>query len=108
VVKSVKIRKVTADVLSPAKRAAARPPSAREQRRLALEKKLERVVQEAARDAGAAFRLMLEDGEKPPTVRQAFVRVRDRLGAADVNLFTRGDAMIVARRPQRRGRRPRS
>lgn len=104
----MKIRKVGADILSPARQASQRPPSAREQRRMALEKKLERVVRQAREDADSAFRLVLDDEEKRPTVRQAFLRVRDRLGAAEVNLFTRGDAMIVAKQPQRRGRRRKS
>jgi hypothetical protein len=102
----MKIRKVSADVLEPQMRAAARALTPREQRRLALESKLEKVVQRAVRDANAAFRLELEEGEKASTVRQAFGRVRDRLGATDVNLFARGDSLVVAKRPQTRGRRP--
>ena len=101
----MKIRRVSAEVLDATKQAAQRPPSERERRRLALEKRLERVVRQASADAKAAYRLVLEDGEKAPTVRLAFSRVRDRLGASDVNLFARGGALIVAKRPQRRGRR---
>ncbi len=101
----MKIRKVSADVLEPSKRESARSLSQREQRRLALEAKLEQVVRRAADDPSAAFRLHLEDGEKAPTVRQAFGRVRDRLGADEVNLFARDDSLIVAKRPQTRGRR---
>lgn len=101
----LKIRKVSADVLEPSKGESARSMSPREQRRLALEAKLEQVVRRAADDPNAAFRLELEDGEKAPTVRQAFRRVRDRMGANDVNLFARDESLIVAKRPQTRGRR---
>jgi len=101
----LKIRKVSADVLEPSKGESARSMSPREQRRLALEATLEQVVRRAADDPNAAFRLELEDGEKAPTVRQAFRRVRDRMGANDVNLFARDESLIVAKRPQTRGRR---
>jgi hypothetical protein len=78
--------------------------SPRDQRRLALEAKLEQVISRAAGDPAAAFGLELEEGEKAATVRQAFGRVRDRLGANGVNLFARGDLLVVALRPQTRGR----
>jgi len=52
-----------------------------------------------------AFRLDLDDGEKPATLRLAFIRVRERTGASEVNLFTRDGVHIVANRPQARGRR---
>jgi hypothetical protein len=104
----MKIRKVSADVLEPSKRQTSRSLSPREQRRLALESKLEQVMRRAADDPEAAFRLELEEGEKAPTVRQAFRRVRDRLGTDEVNLFARDESLIVAKRPQTRGRRPKN
>jgi len=99
----LKIRKISADVLEP-KKTSERAPSPRELRRIALERKLERAIRSASDDPSAAFRLDLDDGEKVPTVRQAFGRVRERLGADEVNLFARDGSLIIAKRPQTRGR----
>lgn len=104
----MKVRKVSAALLDSRSRANRRAISPREQRRIDLEAKLEQAIRGAAADPMVAFRLDLEDSEKPPTVRLAFTRVRDRTGATEVNLFTRNGVLIVANRPQVRGRRPRS
>lgn len=101
----MKIRKVSADVLDrPSRRARALSP--REQRRIALERELETAIGRASANASAAFLIDLDADEKPATVRLAFNRVRDRTGSADVNLFSRGGTLLIAKRPQTRGRRP--
>jgi hypothetical protein len=101
----LKVRKVSADVLESKKTSSAKSPSPRELRRMALERKLERAIRGASDDPSAAFRLDLDDDEKVPTLRQAFGRVRERLGADEVNLFARDGTLIIAKRPQTRGRR---
>lgn len=100
----MRIRKVSADVLEPVARSQRRELSPREQKRRSLESKLDRAIRQAAQDGNSVFRLDLED-EKPATVRLALKRVRDKVGAEGVNLFTRDGSLIIAKRPQSRGRR---
>jgi hypothetical protein len=102
----MKIRKVSADMLDRPSQARSRELSPRQQKRRALEQALETAISRAASESDAAFRLDLDDDEKAATVRAAFRRVRERTGATAVNLFARDDALIVAKRPQTRGRRP--
>jgi hypothetical protein len=101
----LKIRKVSADFLDQRPDTKRRGLSPREFRRVALENELEVAIRAAAADANAAFRVDLEATEKAPTIRFAFNRVRERTGVAGVNLFTREGVLIVANRPQMRGRR---
>lgn len=99
----MKIRKVSIDALKgPAKPKA---PTPRELRRMELESKLEEAISAAKSDAGSAFKVLLDPGEKFPTVRLAFNRVRDRLHASEVNLHKRGDDIYIAALAQTRGRR---
>jgi hypothetical protein len=102
----VKIRKISAEILDTPARS--RTLSPREQRRIELEEKLETVIRSAQEDTGTAFRIQPDDGEKLSTLRLAFKRVKTRVGATGVNLFTVGDDLIVAQREQRRGRRPKA
>lgn len=99
----MKIRKVSADVLDQPRRRE-RTPSARELRRMALERLLESAIRRASENEAAAFVVELDD-EKAATVRLAFNRVRDRLRASDVNLFSRSGSLFIAKRAQTRGRR---
>lgn len=86
-----------------------RQPSARELRRQGLEKALARAIRGAAQDGGRiAYRLILERDDKASTVKAAFGRVKQAEGVVDVNLLTVGNALYVAQRPQRRGRRTRA
>jgi hypothetical protein len=100
----MKLTKVSADVLdAPPKQRGLTP---RQVARLELERSLEKAIRDAHADKAAAFRLRLEDGEKPTTIRSAFNRVKSSVGLAGVNLFKIGDDLVVAAREQRRGRRP--
>ena len=74
-------------------------------RRVHLERDLEQAISAARSDTESAFKLILEPGEKFPTVRLAFNRVRDRLHAGEVNLHKRGDDIYIAALAQTRGRR---
>ncbi len=100
----MKIRRVSAELLEPSKNTSQRPLSPREQRRRALEQDLEAAVQRADREPQAAFKIDLEEGDKAPTIRLAFLRVKERLGLSAVNLFSRDGALFIAKRPQTRGR----
>lgn len=100
----MKIRKVSAELLDA--RPADRPLSHRAMKRRALEAALEGAIRLADAESQAAFRIDLDAGEKPATVRLAFIRVRQRLGATQVNIFKRDDSLYIAKRPQTRGRRP--
>jgi hypothetical protein len=99
----VRTRKVSADVFESPR---ARALSPREQRRIEIERRLDEAIRGADSDPSSAYRVQLEDGEKPATVRQAFNRVKGRIGADGVNLFKLEDGLIIAKRAQRRGRRP--
>jgi hypothetical protein len=100
----VKIRKVSADLLEPSKTSSQRPLSARELRRLALEQDLEAALRRADSEPQAAFKIDLDEGDKAPTIRLAFLRVKERVGLSGVNLFSRDGALFIAKRPQTRGR----
>ena len=83
--------------------------SAREMKRLALERVLARAIKGAAQDGGrVAYRLILDKDDRLSTLKAAFKRVKQAEGQGDVNLLTVGDVLFVARRAQMRGRRPRS
>lgn len=99
----MKIRKVSAALLEPAK-SAERPLSPGARRRRALERDLERVLRRADRDPNAAFKLDLDEGDKAATIRLAFLRVKQRVALSEVNLFLRDGSLFVAKRPQTRGR----
>jgi hypothetical protein len=104
----MRITKVSADVLSsPAKPKALSP---REQKRLAMEARLQEVIEEASRSDGSeVYRVTPSDGEKAATVKLAFKRVKDRVGAAAVNLRTVGGDIFVGRMPpSNRGRKPKA
>jgi hypothetical protein len=79
--------------------------SPRERRRRELEDALASAIRSSQTDENAAFKVDLETGDKVPTIRLAFNRVRERLGANTVNLFSRGNSLYIANRPQTRGRR---
>jgi hypothetical protein len=99
----VKIRKVSAELLETTR---ARALSPREQRRLEMERRLDEAIRGADADPSSAYRVQLEAGEKPATVRQAFNRVKARIGVVDgVNLFKLDEDLVIAKREQRRGRR---
>lgn len=104
----MKIRKVDAARLDRPAATGQRELSPRDRRRLALEATLERVISAAQADAAAAFIVDLDAEDKVPTVRLAFRRVQERVGASSVNLFTRAGQLIIANRPQTRGRRRRT
>ena len=98
----MKIRKVGIDALTePAKPKALTPAQLR---RAQLERDLEQAISAAKADTSSAFKLVLDQGEKFPTVRLAFNRVRDRLHATEVNLHRRGDDIYIAALAQTRGR----
>ena len=71
-----------------------------------MERRLDEAIKGAALDPSSAYRVQLDDGEKAATVRQAFNRVKGRIGADGINLFKLEDGLIIAKRAQRRGRRP--
>lgn len=100
----MKIRKVSAELLDPSKHSSQRPVSAREQRRRALEQGLEAAVRRADREPQAAFKIDLDEADKAPTIRLAFIRVKERVGLSEVNIFSRDGALFIAKRPQTRGR----
>lgn len=100
----MKIRKVSAALLEPAATSTQRRVSARERRRRALEQGLERALRRANREPQAAFKIDLDEGDKAPTIRLAFLRVKERVGLSEVNLFSRDGALFIAKRPQTRGR----
>jgi hypothetical protein len=102
----MKIRKVSPELLDRPTAATARPPSARELRRRALERELGSAISAATANADAAFLVEPGKDEKLPAIRLAFRRVRDQMQAVDVNLFVRAGAILIAKRPQTRGRRP--
>ena len=104
----MKIRKVSADVLDRPAARRERTLSPREKRRLALQERLAKAITGAQQDQSTAFQLELETGEKASTMRVAFNRVRDRLDAKEVNLFSRDGTLLIANRPQTRGRRVKS
>jgi hypothetical protein len=101
---NVKIRRVSAALLEPSKTSSQRPLSARELRRRALERDLEAALRRADGEPQAAFKIDLEEGDKAPTIRLAFLRVRQHVGLSGVNLFSRDGALFMAKRPQTRGR----
>ena len=102
------IRQVTASALD-IKPESQRAASPRELRRLALERVLATALRGAAKDGTRiAYRVILEDGDKPSTIKAAFKRVKIAARDTEVNLLTVGDAMYVAKRRQTRGRRPNS
>jgi hypothetical protein len=102
----MRLTKISAVVLdAPQKQRGLTP---RQLARLEMERSLEKAIKNVHADTGAAFRLRLEDGEKPTTIRAAFNRVKSSVGLADVNLFRIGDDLVVAAREQRRGRRPKA
>lgn len=103
----MKIRKVSAELLNPGRDKGGRPPSARELRRRALEKELDRAIRAAEADPQMALQVTLDEGEKAATVRAAFGRVREQAGSTGVNLFARDGTLYIAKRPQTRGRRRR-
>lgn len=99
----MKIRRVSLDALTePAKPKALTPA---QMRRVQLERDLEQAITSAKADTASAFKLLLESGEKFPTVRLAFNRVRERLDAGEINLHKRGDDLYIAALAQTRGRR---
>jgi hypothetical protein len=98
----VKIRKVSAELLETTR---ARALSPREQRRLEMERRLDEAIRGADADPSSAYRVQLEAGEKLATVRQAFNRVKARIGVDGVNLFKLDEDLVIAKREQRRGRR---
>jgi hypothetical protein len=101
----VKIRKVNAELLEvPSSRAL----SPRAQRRLEMERRLDEAIRGAASDPSSAYRVQLDADEKLATVRQAFNRVKARVGASGVNLFKLDEDLFIAKREQRRGRRPKA
>lgn len=101
----MKIRRVSAELLDPSKNTSRRPLTARELRRRALERDLEAAVRRADREPHMAFKISLDEGDKAPTIRLAFLRVRERVALPEVNLFSRNDALFIAKRPQTSGRR---
>jgi hypothetical protein len=100
----VKIRKVSASILDqrPVRSSKLSP---RERKRRALDSKLEIAVRATAANSDIAFRVDLDQGDKLPTVRAAFYGIRERTGAAGVNIFTKNGVLFIANRPQTRGRR---
>lgn len=104
----VTIARVPASALD-SKEGQPRALSPRELKRQALERSLRLAVRRAAADGErAAYRVVLEPDDKVSTIRAAFSRVKEAEGTADVNLLSLGDALYVAKRPQRRGRRART
>lgn len=101
----MRVRRVSADVLAPRSATAAISP--RNSKRLRLEAKLESVIDDArSGDSQIVYRVLPED-EKPATLRLAFRRVRDRMGATEVNLRTVGGDMYIGKvPPSGRGRKP--
>ena len=102
----MKIRKVSADLLDAHSSAQPAALSPRAQKRTRLENTLDDAIERADQNPEAAFRVELEADEKPATIRQAFQRVKSRTGANEVNLFARDGMLLIAKRPQTRGRRP--
>jgi len=99
----MRTRKVSIEVLKePAK---PKTPSPGVLRRMALESKLEEAISVARSDSASAVKLILDQGEKLPSIRIAFNRVKGRLHTAEVNLHRRGDDLYVAALPNPRGRR---
>jgi cyanophycinase-like exopeptidase len=101
----MKIRKVSADLLDARSSGRGQALSPRAQKRARLESTLHEAIQRANAQPDAAFLIELEADEKPATVRQAFQRVKSRSGANEVNLFARDGLLLIAKRPQTRGRR---
>ncbi len=99
------IRKVSAEVLDSPVRGPNndRPLTEAQIRRKELDKTLATAINRAASTPGAAFLIEL-DGEKPATVRNAFLRAREGVSGGEfVNLFSRSGDLYIARRPQTRG-----
>ena len=101
----MKIRKVSADLLDARRPGRTQAMSPRAQKRAQLESTINEAIQRAGANHDAAFLIELEADEKPATVRQAFQRVKSRSGANEVNLFAREGLLLIAKRPQTRGRR---
>jgi hypothetical protein len=105
----LKIRKVSPTAFETPAATATKELTPRQRARLELEQTIDEALRAAAGDADAAFRLTLDDGEKPATIRQAFNRVKTRTpSGADVNLISHDGELYIAKRPQRRGRRPKA
>jgi hypothetical protein len=102
----MEIRRVSA-ALFDAKADLPKQPGPRELKRMALERRIGRAIKGAASDGGRiAFQLILQDDDRPSTIRAAFMRVRAEQGASDVNMLGLDGKWFIAKRPQRRGRRP--
>lgn len=80
----------------------------RQRRRRELETALQEAIEGARQDPTAAYQVTLDADEKASGVRTAFKRVRDRVGASDINLVTVDSTLYIAQVPQRRGRRPKA
>ena len=102
----MKIRRVSIDALKESAKPKALTPAQR--RRVQLERDLEQAISAAKSDTSSAFKLILDPGEKFPTVRLAFNRVRERLHASEINLHKRGDDIYIAALAHTRGRRRKS
>ncbi len=87
----MKIRKVSAELLEPAKKTSQRPLSARDRRRRALEASLEAGIRRADREHQAALRIDLQEGDKAATIGLVLLRADGRQLVA-VNLFSREGA----------------
>ncbi len=102
----MKLTKISAAVFDAPPQPKALTP--RQLARLELERSLEKAIKDAHSDKSAAFRLRLDEGEQPATIRLAFNRAKARIGHGDVNLFKVGEDLVIAAREQKRGRRPKA
>ena len=97
--RAMKLRRVPADVLLHKPVPKALSPRAR--KRAELEATLAPVIRDAAADPGVAFRVTLDEDERIAAVRAAVKRVRQRVGALDVNVVTIDGQPYIAARPSR-------
>ncbi len=107
----VKIRKTDATAMNPAPTRSARPLSPAAQARLAQYDLLRKSVIDRIQGPDDVFKVSLDDGEKPATIRRQLLVVAKEAGK-DIAVQMRGDHLLVGlmtpeRRP-RRGRRPKS
>ncbi len=107
----MKIRKTDPTAMDPAPARQPRALSPAAQARLAQYEMLRKSVIDRITGPEDVFRVTLEQGEKPATIRQHLLKVAKEEGK-DVAVQNRGDHLLVglmtADRKPRRGRRPKS
>ena len=107
----MKIRKTDSSAMEPELARPARALSPAAQARLAQYETLRKSVVDRLGGPGDVFRVTLEEGEKPSTIRQRLLKVAQEAGK-EIAVQNRGDHLLVGlltpERKPRRGRRPKS